>query len=119
MREAKRVLAYESTALTHSENAAQEAAAAATRLFSGQAKLDPADESLPTVKVELVDGLTVGDLFVLAGLASSRGDARRTATQGGLSINDERVSDVDLPVDGDQPRILRAGKKRFQRIVFS
>jgi tyrosyl-tRNA synthetase len=118
LREAKRVLAFESTALTHGEKAAEEAAAAATRLFSGQTALDPADDSLPTVTIETTDGLTIGDLFVLAGLASSRGDARRTATQGGLSINDERVSDVDALVEGIQPRILRAGKKRFQRVIF-
>ncbi len=119
LREAKKVLAYESTALTHGENAAEEAQTAASRLFGGQQTLDSSDESLPTVTIQAGDGLTVADLFVQAGLASSRGDARRTAAQGGLSINDVRIEDVDQPVDGDEPRILRAGKKRFQRVVFS
>jgi tyrosyl-tRNA synthetase len=119
LRQAKQVLAYESTSLTHGEHAAQEAASAATRLFGGNASLDPQDESLPTLTIERSEGLTLADLFVRAGLASSRGDARRTASQGGLSVDEERVADVDAPVDGDQPRILRAGKKRFQRIVFS
>jgi tyrosyl-tRNA synthetase len=52
-------------------------------------------------------------------LASSRGDARRTASQGGLSVGDERVSDVDQPVSGSAPLILRAGKKRFMRVIFN
>jgi tyrosyl-tRNA synthetase len=121
LREAKRTLAYESTALTHGIAAAEEASSAAARLFSGSGagNLDPADDTLPTVAIQAADGLTIADLFVQAGLASSRGDARRTASQGGLSIGDERVSDVDQPVSGSTPLILRAGKKRFMRVIFN
>ena len=121
LREAKRTLAYESTALTHGIAAAEEARSAAARLFSGRGagNLDPADDTLPTVAIQAADGLTIADLFVQAGLASSRGDARRTASQGGLSISDERISDVDQPVSGSTPLILRAGKKRFMRVIFN
>jgi tyrosyl-tRNA synthetase len=123
LREAKSVLAWEATKLTHGEEAATEARAAANVLFQRDLSTDAwiDDPSLPTTEISAADvevGMTIGDLFVRAGLASSRGDARRTAAQGGLSINDERVEDVDQPFAGsDSPLMLRAGKKRFRRIV--
>jgi tyrosyl-tRNA synthetase len=124
LREAKAVLAWEATKLTHGEDAASEARAAASLLFqrdvTAGAWID--DPSLPTTEIPVADveaGLTIADLFVRAGLASSRGDARRTAAQGGLSINDERVDDVDQPIaHTNVPLLLRAGKKRFRRVVF-
>ena len=122
LRDAKRVLAYESTRLTHGEEAATEAQEAASRLFSGRRSSQDliTDEGIPTVEVpgsELA-GMTIADLFVRAGLASSRGDARRVASQGGLSVGDERVTSVDEPVSADGDAILlRAGKKRYMRVV--
>jgi tyrosyl-tRNA synthetase len=85
LREAKRVLAYESTRLTHGETAAAEADAAARALFGQRDSLDLLDDAtVPTVEIPAADlaaGLTVAELFVRAGLCSSRGDARRLATQ--------------------------------------
>jgi tyrosyl-tRNA synthetase len=124
LREAKAVLAWEATKLTHGEEAAIEARAAANVLFQRDVAADAwiDDPSLPTTVVPAADveaGMTVADLFVRAGLASSRGDARRTAAQGGLSINDERVEKVDQPFGGSEGALLlRAGKKRFRRIVI-
>jgi tyrosyl-tRNA synthetase len=123
LREAKSVLAWEATKLTHGEEAATEARAAANVLFQRDviAGAWADDPSLPTTEIPAADveaGLTVADLFVRAGLASSRGDARRTAAQGGLAMNDERVEDVDQPFTGsDRALLLRAGKKRFRRVV--
>ena len=124
LREAKRVLAFESTRLTHGDEAAREAQEAATRLFSGnRAGADLlADEGIPSVELPRseVDGMSIADLFVRAGLSSSRSDARRTATQGGLSIGDTRLTSVDdpVPVDGTA-LLLRAGKKRFIRVLLT
>ena len=124
LREAKRVLAFESTRLTHGEDAAREAEAASRVLFArihSEGWVD--DPSLPTTEVpaaDLGDGFTLADLFVRAGLASSRGDARRLAQQGGLSINDARIDTVDRPVSpAESPLLLRAGKKRFRRVVIA
>ena len=124
LRAAKQVLAFESTSLTHGEDAAREAEAASRVLFArsdGEGWID--DPSLPTTEVpaaDLADGFTLADLFVRAGLASSRGDARRLAQQGGLSINDARTESVDRPVSPDEsPLLLRAGKKRFRRVVIN
>jgi tyrosyl-tRNA synthetase len=65
--------------------------------------------------------LTLADALVIAGLAKSRGEARRLASQGGLSVDDRKVVDVDVPlrsVLGEAEAILlRAGKKRFKRVV--
>jgi len=67
-----------------------------------------------------IPAMQVADLFVRAGLCSSRGDARRLAAQGGLSIGDERISSVDDPVAvNGSALLLRAGKKRFVRILVT
>ncbi|HEY7909299.1 MAG TPA: tyrosine--tRNA ligase, partial [Thermomicrobiales bacterium] len=120
LRAAKETLAYEATKLTHGEEAARAAQAASRALFSGEGAL----ETAPTTAIPAADlgaGLTVADLFARAGLATGRGDARRLAAQGGASINGERIDDMDrtlttadIPAEG---LLLRAGKKRYQRII--
>ncbi len=119
LREAKRVLALEITALTHGREEAEAAAAAASALF-GSAAPSADDASLPTTEIpaaEVESGITLADVFVRAGLASSRGEARRLAGQGGLSLDDARVEDVDARWSpGADCVLLRAGKKRFRRV---
>ena len=85
-------------------------------------KADPT----PTVEfsvAELSDQFTVADAFIAAGLAKSRGEARRLAQQGGLSVEDVKLTDVDVPFStilGDRnAALLRAGKKRFMRVVVT
>jgi len=123
IREAKRVLAYESTALTHGDAAADEAQATAASLFAGRAGGTPLldDPSVPTTEIPRADldtGMTIADLYVRAGLASSRGEARRLAGQGGIGLDDDRVEDVDAPVPAElTAALLRVGKKRFRRVV--
>lgn len=122
LREAKRVLAYESTRLTHGETAAIEARDAASRLFSGTRTTADflEDEGIPSTSVARSDleTMTIGDLFIRSGLCSSRGDARRMAEQGGLSIGEERVANVDQPATFEgNALLLRAGKKRFVRVL--
>jgi tyrosyl-tRNA synthetase len=124
LREAKRVLAFESTRLTHGEEAATEAQNAATRLFAGNRSTHDllANDGIPSVDVhrsEIAD-MTLADLFVRAGLCSSRGDARRMASQGGLSVGDIRLTSVDELVHADgTAMLLRAGKKRFIRVAIT
>lgn len=125
LREAKRVLALEATALAHGIDAAHQAEEAARKLFRGASReISADDDSLPTVEIpadDVTETFTIADAFVAAGLAKGRGEARRLASQGGARIGDEQVSDVDQPfvsVLGDaRAVILRAGKKRFQRVV--
>lgn len=112
---AKKILAHAVTALAHGTAAADEAAETARRVFETGA----AAEGLPTIEVPadaLAGGIAHVDLFVQAGLAASKGEARRLIKQGGLRLNDKSVTDeageattADL-VDGVIK--LSAGKKR-------
>ncbi|MBA2247106.1 MAG: tyrosine--tRNA ligase [Chloroflexia bacterium] len=124
LREAKAVLAFEATALAHGAEAAEAAVSASRALFSGGSTVTATDESLPTTKIvksDLDGELTLADAFVRAGLTKSRGEARRLAGQGGLSIDDRKVEDVDIPLrdalDSADAVLLRAGKKRYMRLV--
>ncbi|MCO5216147.1 MAG: tyrosine--tRNA ligase [Thermomicrobiales bacterium] len=123
LREAKRVLALEATAMAHGLEAAQQAEEATKALF-GVTTVSANDDSLPTTEIavaDVTDEFTLADAFVAAELAKSRGEARRLAQQGGLRVNEDQVSDVDMPFSaalGDTAAvILRAGKKRFKRVV--
>ncbi len=122
LRTAKRRLALEVTTLLHGANAAQEADAASQALFGGTRSLD--DPSIPTTTVPLADveaGMSIAEAFVRAGLTSSRGEARRLAQQGGLSIDDEKIAveQVDIPLTAEPGSLLlRVGKKRFMRLTI-
>ncbi len=110
--EAKKILAFETTKLCHGEAAATEAAETARRAFEeGQSA-----EGLPTVelpKAELAAGMGVLDLFVRAGLAASKGEARRLVQGKGAKIDDATVESDTLVVKLDAGTVkLTAGKKR-------
>lgn len=116
---AKEVLAFEVTKLIHGEEKAKEALDAARALFSGKG-----DESaMPTTELEksyLPMGLL--NLLTNVGLTKSNGEARRTIKQGGLSINDEKITDPSLEVSEDlfedDQIIIRKGKKNFHKVVL-
>lgn len=130
LRDAKRRLAFEATALLHGEAEATAARTAADALFGGgdgvsRASLDvlARAESIPTVAIDrgrLATGLGILDALVAAGLADSRGAARRLVEGGGASVNESRadiatvISESDLH---DGVVILRAGRKRFVRLA--
>ena len=120
--EAKRVLAYEATKLCHGEAHAMQARDAADALFAGGAE-GANGVNVPTMDVEstrLAAGYPILDLFVAAGLATSKAEARRLVEQGGAFINDKPESDAKrLVANADLSNgelLLRAGKKRFKRI---
>ncbi|MBI0537301.1 tyrosine--tRNA ligase [Roseomonas sp. KE2513] len=108
--EAKKVLATEATALLHGRAAAEEAAGTARATF----EQGMAAETLPSITAQLPAGLL--DLAVAAGLAASKGEARRLVGQSGLRLNDEVVSDIAREVTSDDLRDgaakLSAGRKR-------
>jgi tyrosyl-tRNA synthetase len=121
LREAKRVLAVETTTLNHGRAAAEEADAAARALFGAGGKVAIDDPNVPTATIAAADvaaGLSVAEAFVRAGLCASRGEARRLAQQGGVSIDDERIDDVDQPFTPGDPRLFRVGKKKYMRVVI-
>ncbi|MGE3797512.1 MAG: tyrosine--tRNA ligase [Thermomicrobiales bacterium] len=122
LREAKRVLAREVTSLAHGPTAAEEADASAQALFGGESIAAMlADPNIPSMTIAAADvsrGITNAEVFVAATLVSSRGEARRLAAQGGLSIDGVRVEEPDAAfAPGASARLLRVGKKRFRKII--
>ncbi|MDB5422654.1 MAG: tyrosyl-tRNA synthetase [Phenylobacterium sp.] len=114
--EAKKVLANEATALLHGPEEAAKAAAAAEAAFE-QGRLS---DDLPTFEVPRADleaGIVLATLAADAGLASSRGEARRLAQGGGLRVNDKAELDANRPVTSadlvDGAVKLAAGKKKI------
>ena len=114
--EAKRVLATEATALCHGREAAKAAAETARAVFGGGGS----GSELPQTEVsrnELARGMPAFELFSLAGLAASNGEARRLIRGGGARINDKVVNNETRPVsvaDLDEKGVLKlsAGRKR-------
>jgi tyrosyl-tRNA synthetase len=122
IRAAKEILAFEVTRLRDGEEAAREAQAAARALFRGDGEGGLA--ATPTTAIpadRLADGVEVVELLVLSGLAPSKGAARRLIQQGGAYLGDRRVERDDEKVAredlGSDGLLLRAGKKRYHRIV--
>jgi len=120
LRQAKAVLAYEVTKNVHGEAAAQQARQAAQTLFGDGASSDAVPQiNLPKKKFQ--HGLGVIELFVAAGLANSKSEARRLITQGGAYVNQRRIESIEEKVDLTDARegfmMLRAGKKRYQKVV--
>ena len=118
--EAKEVLAYEVTKIVHGEEEAKKAQEAARNVFAnGGISAD-----MPTTEIEesrLKDGIDILTLLVETKLCSSKSDARRNVTQGGVSINGEKVTDpyhvVLADAADDQGAILiKKGKKGFHQI---
>ncbi|MBQ9921576.1 MAG: tyrosine--tRNA ligase [Clostridia bacterium] len=117
---AKEVLAYELTKLIHGQEEADKALAAARALFEKGAS----SADMPTTEVtdaDFVDGkIRVTDILVKAGLAPSKGEAKRLITQGGIAINDEKVASFDAALDAsafDGEIIVKKGKKIYHKIV--
>jgi tyrosyl-tRNA synthetase len=129
LNEAKRVLAFEATKITHGELEAEKARQAAAAAFgggsgaSGEAAGDIA--ALPTTAVprsRLETGIAPASLFTEVGLTPSRKEAKRMIEQGGLYVNDARIDSAerlltlaDLGPDGGM--LLKAGKKKIHRVV--
>lgn len=119
--DAKERLAYEQTKIVHGVEEADKARDAAKQLFSGAGS----KEGMPTYEVQASDllaGLGVLDLFTKSGLCASNGDSRRLVMQGGAEINGVKVVDAkkvitkaDLDEEGEL--LLKAGKKRFIRVI--
>ena len=122
LREAKEILAFEATRITHSEEEARKAQEASRSLFSSSSS-SSSSSSVPTTEIEpsrLEEGIPAWQLFEEVGLCKSRGEARRLIQQGGASVNERRIEVFDERI-GIQALeqgaiLLRAGKKRFHRV---
>lgn len=121
LNKAKEILAYELTALVHGEEEGKKALEAARALFtSGNAA------NMPTAELcgdDLNDGsIDILALLVKSGLVSSRNEGRRAVEQGGVSVNDEKITDIGklfTKEELEEGLIVRRGKKNFRKIKFA
>ena len=118
---AKEILAFELTKLVHGEEEADKAQKAARALFSAGSS----DDNMPTTELsesDLTDGaIGVIELLVACKLAPSKGEARRLIQQGGVMVNEEKVSGIDKTFTADELREglkIRKGKKVFHKAVL-
>ncbi len=117
---AKEILAFELTQMVHGTEEAEKAQAAAKALFAQGG----VSENMPTSEFtaeELGEGIAILDLMVKTKLAPSKGEARRLVQQGGVMVNDEKITAFDRTFTvadiqaGDF--IIKKGKKTFHRVV--
>ena len=76
---------------------------------------------MPTTEIELENDIGLLDLLVLTKLAASKGEARRLIDQGGISLNGNKISDVNLRITKDdlkEPIKIKKGKKAFHKVVL-
>jgi len=113
--DAKMSLAREIIAGFHGAAAAEKAAAEFQRIFRDR----EAPEEAPVHKLVRGEAKRLTTMLVELGLASSRSEADRLVKQGGVELDGERISDVkmEVPLTNAREFLLRAGKKKFLRIV--
>ena len=116
---AKEILAFELTAMVHGEEEAKKAEASAKALFSGTG----ASENMPTTELseaDLVEGkIDILTLLVKSGLCTTKSDARRNVQQGGVTVDDIKVSDIAASYDAEALKngiVVRRGKKNYNKV---
>ena len=119
LNQAKEILAYELTKLVHGDEEADKAQAMARSLFTGGA------DNAPTVELsadDLVDGaIDILSVLVKAELVPSRSEARRAVEQGGVVVNDEKITNLRHSFTADDLKdgiLVRRGKKNFKKVVI-
>ena len=120
LNEAKEMLAYEMTAMVHGEEEAIKAKESARKLFSAGTA-----ENMPTAEItenDLTDGKTdILTLLEKAGIASSRSQGRTLISQGGISVEGEKITDTYKSFDKDEFKnglIIKKGKKVFVKVIL-
>ena len=121
LNQAKEILAFELTKLVHGEEEANKAREASHALFAGGGD----SAHMPTVELssaDFADGdMDILSLLVKTELAPSRSDARRAVEQGGVSVADEKVTDIRTAYNADSfgtdGLVVKRGKKKFVKVV--
>jgi tyrosyl-tRNA synthetase len=119
--DAKKILAHELTELVHGKEEADKAEAGSAALFGGG---DLSNADIPTVKIEDADyrdgKIDILGILVKAGLCPTRNEARRAVEQGGVTVDDEKVTDVKTLYSAEDlkdGRIVRRGKKAYKKVT--
>jgi tyrosyl-tRNA synthetase len=116
--EAKKVLAFEVTTLVHGEEEANKAQQAAEALFGGNGDLD----NVPTITITEADfSMKFIDLLARENIVASKGEGRRLMQQNGISLNDEKITDIERLLQADdlgaEGALIKKGKKKYYRLI--
>ena len=118
---AKEILAFELTSMVHGEEEAKKAEASAKALFAGSG----VSENMPTTELteaDLADGaIDLMSLLVKTGLCTTKSDARRNIQQGGVTVDDGKVTDIGKSFSAEELKdgvILKRGKKNFNKVIL-
>lgn len=121
LNKAKKILAHELTELVHGKDEADKAEEAAAALFAGGASLENIPSATITDEAFRDGSIDIMGVLVASGLVTSRSEARRAIEQGGVSVNDEKVTDISLSFTKEQiaegDMIVKKGKKSFKRVT--
>ena len=118
---AKEILAYELTKLVHGEEEAEKAQAAARAIFSGGGNHADMPSTTLTAADVPEDGIGILDLLQKGGLTASNGEGRRLVTGGGVSVNDQKVTDPRFCLkkeDFANEVIVKKGKKVYHKFIL-
>ncbi len=117
LNKAKEILAYELTKLVHGEDEANKAQEGAKALFGGAGNTAnmPSTE-IPAAEIP-ADGINILDLLVKTGLVPSKSEARRNVQQGGVSVDDVKITDPNALISIDTEVIIKKGKKIFHKAI--
>ena len=116
LNKAKEILAYELTSLIHGKEEADKCLEAAKKLFGGAGNTD----DMPTTEIpaaELEGGINILDLLVKTALCPSKSEARRLVQQGGVSVDDAKVTDPNAAVEIAESVIIKKGKKVYHKVA--
>ncbi|MBP5555951.1 MAG: tyrosine--tRNA ligase [Lachnospiraceae bacterium] len=119
--DAKKILAHELTELVHGKEEADKAEAGSAALFGGG---DLSNADIPTVKIEEADyrdgKIDILGILVKAGLCPTRNEARRAVEQGGVTVDDEKVTDIKTLYSAEDlkdGKLVRRGKKAYKKVT--
>lgn len=122
LNQAKEILAFELTKLVHGEEEAQKALEGARALFSSKSNTDNMPSSVIEKTAFSQDKIGLIDLLALTGLVPSKAEARRLIQQGGISIDDEKITDVKAEISLESFEkgyvIIKKGKKVFHKAML-
>ena len=117
IRAAKKQMAFVVTSLIHGEENARVAQKTAEEIFGGKGD----SENMKTVSIsasEYPNGIGVLELSTKVGITVSNGEARRLIAQGGISLNDQKITDPNLVIKAEGQVVLKKGKKVHIKVVF-
>ena len=121
LNKAKEILAYELTNLVHGEEEAKRAQESARALFAGGNAAEMPEAEI--TEADFLNGtIDIMGVLVKAGLCASRSEARRAVEQGGVTVSDEKVTDIKTVYTPEtfagEGIVVKRGKKNFKRVVM-